>query len=41
MGESFRVPLRNDGTIAYAFLDPDYKRRAEPADLLEVLHGLK
>jgi len=30
-----------DGTIVYAFLDPDYKKRAEPADLLMALKGLK
>ena len=26
-----------DGTIAYAFLEPDYKKRAEPEDVLKVL----
>lgn len=29
------------GTIRYAFIDPDYKRRAEPADVLAVLDSLK
>lgn len=29
------------GRIAYAFLDPDYKRRAEPIDILAALEGLK
>ena len=33
--------IDRDGTIAYAFLDPDYKKRAEPADLLETLKGLQ
>jgi len=28
------------GTIRYAFLDPDYHRRAEPSDLLEALARL-
>lgn len=29
-----------NGKIAYAFLDADYRRRAEPADLLRVLKNL-
>jgi peroxiredoxin len=32
--------IDQDGKIVYAFLDPDYKRRAEPADLLEALSDL-
>jgi peroxiredoxin len=26
-----------DGTVRYAFVDPDYTRRAEPADILEAV----
>ena len=29
--------IGRDGTIAYAFVDPDYTRRAEPAELLDAL----
>ncbi len=29
------------GEIVYAFLDPDYKKRAEPRELLAALDGLK
>lgn len=29
------------GKIAYAFLDPDYKKRAEPEKIIETLKGLK
>ena len=29
-----------DGKVAYAFLDADYKKRAEPADVLAALDGL-
>jgi len=30
-----------DGVIKYAFVDPDYRRRAEPADIITVLKKLK
>jgi peroxiredoxin len=30
-----------DRTIAYAFIDPDYRRRAEPADIITALENLK
>lgn len=33
--------IDRDGSIVYAFLDPDYKKRAEPADLLQALAGLQ
>ncbi len=32
--------IDRDGTIAYAFVDPDYRKRAEPADILASLLGL-
>lgn len=33
--------IQPDGTIAWAFVDPDYKKRAEPADILEAVQALK
>ncbi len=45
--ESDELPLSatyviaQDGMIKYAFLDADYRKRAEPADLLKVLEELK
>jgi peroxiredoxin len=33
--------IQEDGTIAYAFAEVDYKVRAEPADVLEVLETLQ
>jgi len=33
--------IAQDGTIAYAFLDADYRKRAEPADLLKAIEALK
>jgi len=30
-----------DGTIRYAFVDPDYRKRAEPEDVLAVLKTLR
>lgn len=44
--ESDELPLSatyiiaQDGTIKYAFLDADYRNRAEPSDIIEVLKGL-
>jgi len=32
--------IKQDGTIAFAFVDADYKLRAEPSDVLEVVKGL-
>ncbi|MGV8876851.1 MAG: peroxiredoxin-like family protein [Rhodoglobus sp.] len=32
--------IRQDSTIAFAFVSADYKLRAEPADLLEVVNSL-
>ena len=32
--------IGTDGFIKYAFIDPDYRKRAEPADILEVLKTL-
>jgi peroxiredoxin len=29
--------IGRDGTVRYAFVDPDYTRRAEPADILEAV----
>jgi hypothetical protein len=29
------------GTIAWAFVDADYRNRAEPADILQALKALK
>ena len=43
---SNRLPLAatyiigQDGTVRWAFLDADYRKRAEPADILKVLDGL-
>lgn len=45
--ESWTLPLGatyivdTDGTIAYAFLDADYKKRAEPAEIVRVLEELQ
>ncbi len=45
--ESNTLPLAatyvidTDGTIKYAFLDADYRNRAEPSDILEALRALK
>jgi peroxiredoxin len=45
-GAGWQVPVpasyvvRRDGVIAYAFADPDWSRRAEPADILEAVRGL-
>lgn len=33
--------IDSKGNIAYAFLDPDYKKRAEPEKVIETLKGLK
>lgn len=33
--------IASDGTIAHAFLDSDYRNRAEPADILAALQKLK
>jgi len=33
--------IAQDGTIAWAFLDADYRNRAEPRDVLRALKGLK
>jgi peroxiredoxin len=30
-----------DGTIAFAFLDVDYRHRLEPADIIATLQSLK
>lgn len=44
--ERFELPLpatyviRPDGEIAYAFVDADYTRRMEPAEIVEVLRSL-
>ena len=41
--DSFRLPLpatyviQQDGIVAYSFVDADYSRRAEPAEVLSVL----
>jgi peroxiredoxin len=32
--------VKKNGEIAYAFLEPDYKKRAEPATLIEVLGNI-
>jgi len=32
--------IDTDGVIRYAFLDADYRNRAEPSDILEVLKTL-
>lgn len=32
--------VKQDGTIAFAFVNADYKLRAEPAEVLEVLKGI-
>ena len=32
--------IDQDGTVRYAFVDPDYTRRADPEDVLEVLDGM-
>ncbi|GAA1211945.1 peroxiredoxin-like family protein [Rhodoglobus aureus] len=32
--------IKQDGTIAFAFVNADYKLRAEPADVIEVVKGL-
>ncbi len=45
--DSYTLPLAatyvidSDGVIRYAFLDADYKRRAEPADVLEAVAKLR
>jgi peroxiredoxin/YHS domain-containing protein len=45
--DSWELPLAatyligQDGTIAYAFIDADYRKRAEPAALLEALEKLR
>ncbi|MDX2177490.1 MAG: peroxiredoxin-like family protein [Candidatus Sumerlaeia bacterium] len=45
--DSWRLPLAatyviaKDGKIAYAFLDADYRKRAEPAAIIEALEALK
>jgi peroxiredoxin len=45
--ESYQLPLAatyiidQNGIIKYAFLDADYRKRAEPNDLIEVLETLK
>ncbi|MEM6798735.1 MAG: peroxiredoxin-like family protein [Planctomycetota bacterium] len=45
--DSFTLPLAatyvvgTDGIIRYAFLDADYKRRAEPADVVAAVKALK
>ncbi len=33
--------IRSDGRIVYAFLDPDYRNRAEPSDLSAALKKIK
>lgn len=44
--ESYELPLAatfvvaKDGTIAYAFIEADYKKRADPKELIEVLKSL-
>lgn len=44
--ESNELPLaatyiiKQDGTIAYAFMHPDYRNRAEPSEILEALKSL-
>ena len=44
--ESNELPLAasyvidTDGVIRYAFLDVDYRNRAEPSDIVEVLNNL-
>jgi peroxiredoxin len=43
--ESWELPIPatfvigRDGVIRYAFVDPDYTRRAEPAEILEALRS--
>ncbi len=43
--DSWRLPLavtyiiNTDGTVRRAFIDPDYRRRAEPADILAALRA--
>ncbi|WP_309399190.1 peroxiredoxin-like family protein [Cerasicoccus maritimus] len=32
--------IEQDGTIAWDFVDPDYKKRAEPADILKAVQSL-
>jgi peroxiredoxin len=45
--DSFELPLTatyvidTDGTIVHAFVDPDYCKRMEPADILRVLENLR
>jgi len=45
--ESWELPLPatyvidSEGVIRYAFVDPDYKRRAEPSKIVDVLRGLQ
>jgi len=44
--DSFELPLpatyivRRDGTVAHAFVDADYTRRMEPAEIVEILKTL-
>ncbi len=33
--------LDRDGTVRFAFADPDYTRRAEPADVVEALRAIR
>ena len=32
--------IATDGTVAYAFIDPDYRHRAEPADVVAAVRAL-
>ena len=34
------IVSRKEGKIVYAFLEPDYKKRADPNEMLKVLHDL-
>jgi peroxiredoxin len=44
--DSWELPLAvtyvigTDGTIRYAFVDPDYRRRAEPAEIVRILQQI-
>lgn len=32
--------IKQDGTVVYAFLDADYRNRAEPSELTDILNGM-
>lgn len=45
--DNFELPfpasyvIDTDGTIAYAFVDVDYTKRLEPAEIVEILKGIQ